>query len=100
MIVIGIFGGTSGSTEVNNTLAMRLGELVSRKGYIVLTGGCEPGGERVKSGGGVKNKALPPVERRLPWIGVTQEGPPEAKYKGEGLVLRTGLGHRRNYLEA
>jgi SLOG cluster4 family len=71
--------------------ANELGRAIAAAGHILLTGG--PGRDSVRGsaidGAGSK-----------PWIGVEKEGPVDAEEVGSGLVIRTGLGHKRNYVEA
>jgi hypothetical protein len=71
--------------------ANELGRAITAAGHILLTGG--PGRDSVRGsaidGAGSK-----------PWIGVEKEGPVGAEEVGSGLVIQTGLGHKRNYVEA
>jgi uncharacterized protein (TIGR00725 family) len=97
MKVIGIFGGSSAGDLESERIAVRVGgDIASQSDWIVLTGGDDPGGP------GVKNKAL--TEPNEPpgngWVGVTRAETVECREVERGLVLRTDLGHQRNYLEA
>jgi hypothetical protein len=88
--IIGIFGSTEPQAI---TLARELGAEVAGRGHIVLSGGTGLGDTPVKEsaiqGAGAS-----------PWIGVDPDGPVAVEPKGAGLVIHTGLGHKRNYLEA
>lgn len=88
--IIGVFGSNEAPAIA---LARELGAEIARRGHIVLTGGTGPGDRAVKesaiSGAGA-----------APWIGVDPSSPIGTAEDGPGFVIRTALGHKRNYLEA
>ena len=88
--IIAIFGSTE-SWAI--TLAEGLGAEVAQRGGIVLSGGTGPGKEAVKESA-IKGAG------NHPWIGVDPNGPIGVEKNGAGLIVHTGLGHKRNYLEA
>ena len=93
--IIAVFGGNDQPTPVL-TCAKETGRTIAERGQILLTGGTRPTGDSVKSNAidGAGDSA---------WVGVKKEGPPAAnpaKASKCGLVISTGLGDKRNYLEA
>jgi SLOG cluster4 family len=73
--------------------AEELGQAISAAGYILLTGGTGPDDRSVK-GRAIKGAGA------ARWVGVAQKGPSGTRKVNGGLVIRTGLGDKRNYLEA
>lgn len=93
--IIAVFGGNDQTTPVLKC-AKETGRTIAEHGQILLTGGTSPTGDSVKS------NAIAGVGDS-PWVGVKKEGPPAANpAEGSkcGLVISTGLGDKRNYLEA
>src|SRR5262245_21030274 len=88
--IIGVFGGKD---AVAVARAKEIGELLAGSGQIVLTGG-ERAGER-----SVKESAIAGAGQS-PWIGVLRHGPVDARPSKSGFLIYSGLGHKRNYLEA
>jgi len=92
--IIAVFGGTTPSPPPEvRACAEQLGRAITDAGHVLLTGGTGPDKHSVKgcaiTGAGSKR-----------WVGVEQSGPVGVEPKNGGLVIRTGLGHKRNYLEA
>jgi predicted Rossmann-fold nucleotide-binding protein len=92
--IIAVFGGTRPPppSEVL-ACAEQLGRAITDARHVLLSGGTGPDNSSVKgraiTGAGSKR-----------WVGVVQSGPVRVEPKNGGLVIWTGLGDRRNYLEA
>lgn len=93
-LVIAVFGGSEHDEE-REALAKRIGEAIAARRYILLTGGTEP------KPCSVKNMAIMGAYPS-PWVGVPQESGPvqPADTENPGLVIKSGLKRKRNYLEA
>jgi hypothetical protein len=88
--IIGVFGGKDPVAVVH---AKVLGALLAARGQIVLTGG-----ERAGTGS-VKESSIAGAGQS-PWIGVLRSGPVDCRLSKNGFLICSGLGHKRNYLEA
>jgi predicted Rossmann-fold nucleotide-binding protein len=91
--VIAVFGGSGKPPREVLDCAEKLGSVITARGHLLLTGGTGPGKDSVKA---VAITGAGPA----PWVGVAQDGPIRACEEHGGLVIRTGLGDKRNYLEA
>jgi predicted Rossmann-fold nucleotide-binding protein len=91
--VIAVFGGSGKPPPEVLDCAEKLGSAITARGHLLLTGGTGPGEDSVKA---VAITGAGPA----PWAGVAQGGPIGASEEHGGLVIRTGLGDKRNYLEA
>jgi uncharacterized protein (TIGR00725 family) len=91
--IIAVFGGSGAPSGEVLACAKNLGHIINLKGHVLLTGGTGPGVTSVKEiaieGAGSER-----------WVGVDPSGPDRPEERDGGLVVRTGLGHKRNYLEA
>jgi hypothetical protein len=91
--IVAVFGGSSAPSADVLACAKKLGHTITERGHVLLTGGTGPGDKSVKAvaieGAGSER-----------WVGVDQSGPDRTEEKDGGLVVWTGLGHKRNYLEA
>lgn len=87
-----MFGG-SDDREIC-ALAAAYGAAIAAAGHITLSGGTHADSTPVKH-------AAISGAKEHPWVGVAQEDPAVGVDLGkQGFVLPTGLGHRRNFLEA
>jgi predicted Rossmann-fold nucleotide-binding protein len=97
--IIAVFGSTDPD---GIALAKKLGAAIAARGQILLTGGTGHGKSAEK---GVRESAIEGAEgvRGSPWVGVARDSRiavEEVGEDGHGFVVRTDLGHRRNFLEA
>ena len=93
--MIAVFGRSESDKE-REALAKKIGHTIAVRGHILLTGGTEP------KEGSVKNMAIKGTDPS-PWVGVPQESghPTQDLHTGKrGPVVTSGLGRKRNYLEA
>ncbi len=88
--IIAIFGGND-DDAVNRAKA--LGGLLAKRFHILLTGGTKPGSQSVKE------SAIAGVGPSS-WIGVERADRIDTAKPGNGFIIYTDLGHKRNYLEA
>lgn len=96
--LIAVFGGNKVGKRVR-ALAEDIGAAIAEQGHILLTGGDKPRenpGDKSKK---VKERAIEGVGGG-PWIGVPQTEDLGWYRLGHGFVIRSGLGDKRNYLEA
>ena len=88
MILIGVMGAGEGATERDIGLAERLGELIAREGWVVLTGGRDAGVMAAATRGA--NRVHGSVT-----VGILPgESGPTAP--GVDVAIYTGMGHARN----
>jgi hypothetical protein len=92
--IIAVFGGTTPPPPPEVlACAEQLGRAITAERHVLLSGGTGPDDNSVKgcaiTGAGSAR-----------WVGVEQSGPVRVEPKNGGLVIWTGLGHKRNYLEA
>ncbi len=78
-------------------LARAFGVAIVNLGHIVLSGGTDEGAGTVRESAIAGAIAGADPSR---WIGVNQKGPIAGHPDGDGFVIDTDLGHKRNYLEA
>jgi hypothetical protein len=90
--IVAVFGGGGASPEEVLACAEQLGRAIAAAGHVLLTGGigCDDNS--------VKGRAICGAGSAR-WVGVERDGPPHVEEKDGGLVIWTGLGHKRNYLE-
>jgi uncharacterized protein (TIGR00725 family) len=86
--VAGVMGAGDGARAADVRLAERLGELLARAGFVVLTGGREVGVMAAAARGAKK------VPGSLTVGILPGDGGPAAA--GLDVVIRTGMGHARN----
>jgi hypothetical protein len=91
--IIAVFGGTSAPSPQVLACAQQLGSAITAAGHLLLSGGTGPDDTSVKG------RAITGAGRER-WIGVEKDGPARVDKTNGGLVIWTGLGHKRNYLEA
>jgi SLOG cluster4 family len=94
--IVAVFGGSTSPPEPVLACAEELGQTIVAARHVLLTGGTRPATDSVK-GRAIQGAC------GSPWVGVRQQGPPGAQPSEEcepGLVVSTGLGDKRNYLEA
>lgn len=96
--VVGVFGGSSNVDDTTLDLADRLGSVISRHGWIILTGGTGPKDDSVK------NRAIKGAARNegACWVGVkrTKGDTPKSSSGKSWIAIQSTLNHQRNYLEA
>jgi predicted Rossmann-fold nucleotide-binding protein len=94
--IIAVFGSSRNAPEPVLACAEELGCTIVAAEQILLTGGTRPATDSVK-GRAIQGAC------GSPWVGVRQRGRPGAQPSEEcepGFVVSTGLGDKRNYLEA
>lgn len=89
--IIAVFGSADAE---GIALARKLGAAIAASENIVLTGGTGAGGSAVK-------ESAIEGANGSPWVGVDPKGVKKGIVEaGRGLIVRTDLGDRRNFLEA
>lgn len=99
-LIVAVFGGSTGNTELTLQRAERFGRAIASRNWIILTGGTGP------AKAPVKNRAIQGAIRPGPesWVGVDriEERIAAATWtRGDGgFAIASTLNHQRNYLEA
>jgi hypothetical protein len=98
--IIAVFGGTRPPPPPEVlACAEQLGRAITAARHVLLSGGTGP------DNSSVKGRAIKGAGSKR-WVGVEQSDPVRVEPKNPvepkngGLVIWTGLGHKRNYLEA
>jgi len=87
--IIAVFGGDEASAAARGR---EFGAAIAEQGQILLTGG--DGSDTAT----VKDQAIEGA-RPSTWVGAAPEGPIDAGPARDGFVIKSALGHWRNYLE-
>ena len=84
--VIGVIGGSKAPTKVMET-AERVGELIGRRGWVLVTGGLGGVMEAASKGAGKAGGTV---------VGIVPQGNPSAANQHVDISIATNMGHARN----
>src|SRR5262245_28946515 len=101
--IIAVFGGSKTRSPEVLACAQQLGSAITAARHVLLSGGTGPDCTSGIKGCAIVGAIVGAGSAR--WVGVAQDGPPDdgppdVEERNGGLVIWTGLGHKRNYLEA
>lgn len=98
--IVAVFGGNGDHVDKDVlSFAEKLGGDITRRGHILLTGGDGPPDPSGEGEDEVKRRAIRGAQSR-PWIGVLQSGAIDHREEHSTFIVKSGLKHKRNYLEA